>query len=98
LIALNGIVTTIIVLVRGSQSFDSPAALQTAMPSLGYLVPISSLKLHTFLTFFNPFTLWGTGLVVATMAIVAGVSRVWAWTTGIVWLLFNALLVALLAR
>ncbi|HEY3674380.1 MAG TPA: YIP1 family protein [Candidatus Tumulicola sp.] len=98
LIALNTIVTAIIVLVRGPQAFDSALALQTVMPSLGYLVPATSLKLHTFLTFINPFTLWGTGLIVAGMAIVAGVSRAWAWSTGIVWLLINGLLVALLAR
>ncbi|HEY1427976.1 MAG TPA: YIP1 family protein, partial [Candidatus Tumulicola sp.] len=77
LIALNGIVIAVIVLVRGSQSFSSAAELQTVMPSLGYLVPMSSLKLHTFLTFFNPFTIWGTGLIIAGMVIVAGVSRAW---------------------
>jgi hypothetical protein len=98
LIALNGVVVAIIVLVRGSQSFSSAVELQTVMPSLGYLVPMSSLKLHTFLTFFNPFTLWGTGLIIAAMAIVAGVSRLWAWLTGLIWLLVNAGLVALLAR
>lgn len=98
LIALNGVVVAIIVLVRGSQSFSSAVELQTVMPSLGYLVPVSSLKLHTFLTFFNPFTLWGTGLIIAAMAIVAGVSRLWAWLTGLIWLLVNAGLVALLAR
>ncbi|MEO7203063.1 MAG: YIP1 family protein [Candidatus Tumulicola sp.] len=98
LIALNGVVVAIIVLVRGSQSFNSAVELQTVMPSLGYLVPMSSLKLHTFLTFFNPFTLWGTGLIIAAMAIVAGVSRLWAWLTGLIWLLINAGLVALLAR
>jgi hypothetical protein len=98
LIAINGVVVTIIVVVRGSQTFDSPVALQTVMPSLGYLVPMSSLKLHTFLTFFNPFTLWGTGLIIAAMTIVAGVSRLWAWLTGVIWLLVNAGLVALLAR
>lgn len=98
LIALNGVVTAIIVLVRGSQSFDSAIALQTVMPSLAYLVPASSLKLHTFLTFFNPFTLWGTGLIIAAMTIVAGVSRLWAWLTGLIWLLINAGLVTLIAR
>jgi hypothetical protein len=98
LIALNGVVVAIIVLVRGSQSFSSAVELQAVMPSLGYLVPMSSLKLHTFLTFFNPFTLWGTGLIIAAMAIVAGVSRLWAWLTGLIWLLVNAGLVALLAR
>jgi Yip1 domain len=98
LIALNGVVVAIIVLVRGSQSFDSAAALQTVMPSLAYFAPTSSLKLHAFLTFFNPFTLWGTGLIIAAMAIVAGVSRLWAWLTGVIWLLINAGLVALIAR
>jgi Yip1 domain len=97
-IALNGVVTAVIVLVRGSQSFSSAVEMQTVMPSLGYLVPMSSLKLHTFLTFFNPFTLWGTGLIIAAMAIVGGVSRLWAWLTGLIWLLINAGLVALLAR
>jgi hypothetical protein len=98
LIAINTVVTAIIVLVRGSQAFDSALALQTVMPSLGYFVPATSVKLHTFFTFINPFTIWGTGLIIAGMAIVAGLSRVWAWTTGIVWLLLNGLLVALIAR
>ncbi len=72
LIAVNGIVTAIIALVRGSQTFDSAQALQTVMPSLGYFAPTTAVKLHAFLTFINPFTLWGTGLVIAAMAIVAG--------------------------
>jgi hypothetical protein len=97
-IAINGAVTAIIVLVRGSQSFDSAASLQLVIPSLGYLVPETSLKLHAFLSMFNPFTLWGCGLVIAAMAITAGVSRTWAWITGISWLLINGAVVALLAR
>jgi hypothetical protein len=98
MIAIYYVVAAIIALVRGSQSFDSPKALQGVMPSLAILVPETALKLHAFLSIFNPFTLWGVGLTVAAMVIVAGVSRTWAWLTGIVWLLINGALVALLAR
>jgi hypothetical protein len=97
-LGVNALVTAIIAMVRGADSFNSPAEVQTALPSLGLLVPATAVKLHAFLAAFNPFTLWGCGLTIGAMIVVAAVPRVWAWTTGIVWLLISAGLVALSAR
>lgn len=97
-IGINTVVTAAIVLVRGADSFNAPSELQMAMPSLGMLVPQASVKLHTFLAMINPFTLWGCGLTIAAMALVARVSRALAWTTGIVGLLVAAAFVALLSK
>ncbi|MEO6835324.1 MAG: YIP1 family protein [Candidatus Tumulicola sp.] len=97
-LALNALITAVIVMVRGADSFNSPAEIQTALPSLALIVPASAIKLHAFLAAFNPFTLWGCGLTVAAMAVVAKVPRAWAWTAGIVELLLSAGLIALTAR
>jgi hypothetical protein len=87
---LYSIITGVIILVRGADSFNSAADVQTAMPSLALLVPVTATKLHAFLAVFNPFVLWGFALGVATMTIVARVSRGWAWGTALVLLLLFA--------
>ncbi len=97
-LGISALLTAAIVLLRGSDNFNSAAELQTAMPSLGLLVPSSAIKLHAFASAFNPFTLWAVGLTIAAMAIVARVDRTWAWATGVVWLLVGAGLIGLLAR
>jgi hypothetical protein len=97
-LALNALITAVIVIVRGADSFNSPAEVQTAMPSLALLVPASAIKLHGFLAEFNPFTLWGCGLTIAAMTIVARVPRAWAWATGIAGLLIAGGLIAMAAR
>lgn len=97
-LGINALVTAAIVLLRGADTFNSTAEIQTAMPSLGLLVDPSSVKLHAFLSAFNPFTLWGCGLTILAMIVAARVGRVWAWATGIASLLVSAALVAMLAR
>jgi hypothetical protein len=97
-IGLGAVITAVIVLVRGPDSFNSPADIQSAMPSLGLLVPATAIKLHAFASAFNPFTLWGCALTIAAMAIVARLDRAWAWATGIIWLLITACLIGLAAR
>jgi hypothetical protein len=47
-IGINSLVTAAIVMLRGPDSFNSAAELQTAMPSLGLLVPNTAIKLHAF--------------------------------------------------
>lgn len=97
-IAINALVTAAIVLWRGADSFNAPSDLQMALPSLGMLAPQAPVKLHTFLAMINPFTLWGCGLTIAAMAVLARVPRAWAWTTGIVGLLVAAGFVALVSK
>ena len=97
-IGINALVTAVIVMLRGSDSFNSASELQTAMPSLGLLVPSTAIKLHALASAFNPFTLWGCLLTVAAMAVVARLDRAWAWATGVVWLLVAAGLIGLAAR
>jgi hypothetical protein len=97
-LGLYMIVTAIVILVRGPDSFSSQADVQTAMPSLALLVPFSAVKLHAFLAMINPFTLWGCFLMATAMTIVARVSRGVAWAAGIVQVLVSAGLLALAAR
>jgi hypothetical protein len=97
-LGINALLTAAIVMLRGVDSFSSAAEIQTAMPSLGLLVPATSIKLHAFASSFNPFTLWGCGLTIAAMAIVARVGRTRAWATGLVWLFVTAGIIGLTAR
>lgn len=95
---LAGIVLALIVRLRGSDTFNSPVDVQSAMPSLALLAPNASLKLHAFLVAINPFTVWAFVLVALAMTLVARVPRALAWTTGAVILLIGAGLAALGAR
>jgi len=97
-LGINSLVTALIVMLRGADAYNSSAAIQTAMPSLGLLVDPSMIKLHGFLSAIQPFTLWGCGLTIAAMAIAVRVDRTWAWATGILWLLASAGFVALAVR
>jgi hypothetical protein len=95
---LAAIVLALIVRLRGSDTFNSPVEVQSAMPSLALLAPNASLKLHAFLVAINPFTVWALVLVALAMVVVARIPRALAWTTGAVILLIGAGLAALSAR
>jgi hypothetical protein len=97
-IGINAVFLAAIVLMRGPDSFNANIDVTTAIPSLGLLVPASMVKLHAFCSMINPFTLWSLGLVVATMLIVARVSKGWAWTTGLVLFIVGAALYTLGAK
>ncbi len=97
-LAINALVTAAIIMLRGPESFSSSAEIQSSMPSFALLVDPAAVKLHAFASAFNPFTLWGVGLVVGAMAISARVSRGVAWATGIVWILIAAALITVAAR
>ncbi len=73
-----------VVLARGADSFNSPQALQGAIPSLAMLAPPDEVKLATALTYFNPLTLWATGLTIMAMLTVGRVPKLQAWLAGIV--------------
>lgn len=97
-LALNSLVGAVIVILRGADAFSSPAELQSVVPSLGMLVDPSAVKLHAGLSLINPFTLWGCGLTIVAMVVVAKLDRTWAWATGIVWLILSALIAGAFAR
>jgi hypothetical protein len=87
---LGSLVTGVIVVVRGADSFQSQIAVQGAMPSLAMLAPHAG-KLTNFLGAFTPFSIWSTILTVIAMLTVARVSKVPAWLTGGVIILIPAL-------
>lgn len=91
---IGSIVLAAIVLLRGAESFATPQAVQSAVPNLGMLVPEGAVKLHAFLAFFTPFTLWATWLEVEALAIIGRTPRVTAWLGGCATLVLPALLVA----
>lgn len=71
--ALGGIVLAIIVTLRGAASFDSTAAVTTALPSLAWLVPSSGPKMQAFLGSLSVFQLWGAVLIYLAMRVTARV-------------------------
>lgn len=73
-----------IVLARGADSFNSPQALQSAIPSLAMLAPAGADKLAVALTYFNPITLWSTYLTITAMLTIGRVPKLQAWLAGIV--------------
>jgi hypothetical protein len=81
---LYSIVLAGVILARGADSFNSPQALAGAMPSLAMLAPEGAVKLTTILTYFNPVTLWATGLTILAMLTIGRVPKLQAWLTGIV--------------
>ncbi|HEY5339854.1 MAG TPA: hypothetical protein VIK27_02415 [Candidatus Aquilonibacter sp.] len=95
---LGSVAVAVIVFVRAVDSFNSSVAVQTAVPSLAMLVPATSVKLHTFLAFFTPFSLWATGLEIAALATIGNVPRIPAWLGGILTLLLPAIVLGALAR
>jgi len=95
---LGSIVLGIIVLVRGAATLNAPNAIQSLMPSLAMLAPAAPVKLQAFLSKIDPFTIWTAVLIVLAMLITANVPKLHAWLTGLVILLFPALLAAAFAR
>jgi hypothetical protein len=87
---IGSILLAVIVSIRGADSFDSQAAVQGAMPSLGLLAAHAG-KLTNFLSVFTPFSLWGAWLIVQAMLVVARTSKGIAWTTGIISIVLPAL-------
>lgn len=95
---IYSILLAAIVLARGADSFNSPQAIQNALPSLAMLAPSGSPKLVVVLTYFNPVTIWSTGLAIMAMLTIGRVPRVQAWLTGIVLFLIPALIGAAFAK
>lgn len=95
---IGGLIDALIVIMRGAGSFNSPQAIQTAIPSLAMLAPGVGGKLGAFLTTFTPFTIWATGLSIAAMLIIGRVPKLQAWLAGIVLFLIPSLIAVAYAK
>ncbi len=89
-VGLSSVVLGIIVAVRGTNSFDSPTAVQGALPSLALLDPGARGALAGFLGAMNVFYLWATALLALGMTAVGRIPRAPAWATAIVMLVLTA--------
>jgi Yip1 domain len=90
--ALGAVVSAIIVLVRGADSFSTVQAVQEATPSLAMLAPAAGAKMSAFLAVITPFALWGLVLNVVAMRTIGRVGAVPAWLAGLAIILIPALL------
>lgn len=87
---LSSLVLALIVAIKGPSAFESPNAIQSAIPSLGLLAPGLRGALGAFLGALNVFYLWATALLAIGMTVVGRVKAGAAWSTAIVLLLFTA--------
>lgn len=85
------IVSGVVAMARGADSFNTQASIQQTAPSLNMFVHASG-KLGAFFSTFTPFTLWATGLTIAAMLIVGRVPKLQAWLAGIVLFLIPCLI------
>jgi hypothetical protein len=88
------LVTALIVMLRGTGSFDDMKAIQSAVPSLALLAPGAHGALRGFLEALSAFNLWATALLALGMTIVGRIPRTAAWTTAVLMLLVTALAAA----
>ncbi len=94
-VGLGSLVLGIIVLVRGTGSFDTMMSVQAALPSLALLAPGTHGALRGFLGGLNVFYLWATVLLALGMVRVARIGAAAAWIAAIVMLLATASMSAL---
>ncbi len=97
-IALGGIVTAVIVALRGADSFNSAQAVGAAAPSLAWIVPSSGPKMLAFLGSLSVFQLWGAALFYIAMRVTARVGVAPAVITAVVIPLAGAIAAAAGAR
>ena len=96
-VGIGTIVTAIITIVRGPDSFATAQSVQAAMPSLGTLIPVTG-KLGAFLATVTPISLWATGLAIGALLIIGRVPKLQAWLGGIVLFLIPSLLAVAFAK
>jgi Yip1-like protein len=92
-LALGAIAT-----VRGADSFETTAQVNSALPSFALLAPSAKGALAGFLGSLNVFYLWATALLALGMTRVGRIPRGAAWATAIVMLLLTACFAAYGAR
>ena len=94
---LGSVLTGIITIARGADSFLKPIDVQGAM-SLGLLAPQAGVKLGTLLASITPITIWVLALGIMALGIVGRVPRVPAWLGGIASFLVPVLVGVAFAR
>ncbi len=97
-LSLGPVITAIIVMLRGANSFESMTAVQNALPTLALLAPGGSPKLIAFLSAITPFSLWATVLVAVAMLIIGRTPKLQAWLAAVLLLVVPASLATLGAR
>jgi hypothetical protein len=95
---LGNVLTGIITIARGADSFLKPIDVQEAMPSLGLLAPQAGLKLGVLLASITPISIWTLALGIMALGIVGRVARVPAWLGGIAAFLVPVLVGVAFAR
>jgi hypothetical protein len=91
---LASFILALIVVIKGTDSFDSQNAVIGSIPSLALLVPGVKGALAGFLGALNIFSLWATALLAIGATIVGKVKASAAWTAAIVLLLLTAAFMA----
>jgi Yip1 domain len=91
---LYSLVLGIILRVLGADHFATIADIYHAVPGLALLVPGASGKLGAFLAGIQIFSLWGCGLNILMMHVLAGVRTAVAWLVPLLILIGAALLQA----
>jgi membrane protein, antimicrobial resistance system len=95
---LGSLVLGAITTLRGANSFETTASVNSALPSLAMLAPGVKGALGGFLGSLNVFYLWSTALLALGMSRVGRIPRGVAWATAIVMLLLTACFAAYGAR
>lgn len=93
-LGLYSLVLGIICRVLGADHFATVADMYRAMPSLALLAPGVSGRSAAFLAGIQIFALWGCGLNILMMRVLAGVRNAFAWAFPLIILIGAALLQA----
>jgi hypothetical protein len=96
-LGLFSLVLGIISRVLGADHFATVADIYRAVPGLALLMPAASGRLGAFLGGIQLFSLWGCGLNILMMRILAGVRNALAWLAPLLILICSALVQAVLS-
>jgi len=95
---LGYLLTAVIAIIRGAESFNKPMDVLTAMPSLMLLAPSAGPKAAAILGSVTPFSLWGIALGALALHTVGRVPQIPAWLGAIAAFLVPVLIGAAFAR
>ncbi len=95
---VSSLVTGLIAVVRGADSYNATADAYRALPSLAWLVPQAAAKTSAFLAGFNVISIWAAVLIVVAMVHLAKTSAALGTVCAIVMLCIGAGALTLGAR